>query len=279
MVRRPLEGELLRQERDAALAGAVRRPVLERHDAHRGGEVDDGPAAGAHHDPRGGLRAKEEPLEVGVEDLVPLLLGHLERGAPDVDAGVVDENVDAAELRGGGGHRPPDRRDIADVQLDGETVPACFLDLAADSVQGAEHPPGDDEIGARPGEARGDAAAQAAPGARDDRHLPVQPERVHRRSLLLRTAPSCAAGSTGDPAAMRARCARPAYDRCSSRGAQVILPPRGRALDVPWLQAPSAPRAATRYERSTEMSWCSRASATIAACRQRPLKWNPRQVQ
>src|SRR5206468_4719935 len=59
---------------------------------------DDGTAALArHHRPSRGLRAEERPLEIHVEDEVPVLFAHLEERDAGIDAGVVDEDVQAAE--------------------------------------------------------------------------------------------------------------------------------------------------------------------------------------
>ena len=41
--------------------------------------------------------AEERPLQVRVDDGVPVGLGQLRDGAADVDAGVVDQDVDRAE--------------------------------------------------------------------------------------------------------------------------------------------------------------------------------------
>ena len=63
-----------------------------------GAEVDDAAVALLSHEDGGGLDRREVALEVDGEDLVPLLLAHVEDHAVAQDAGVVDEDVDAAEL-------------------------------------------------------------------------------------------------------------------------------------------------------------------------------------
>src|SRR5207247_2671157 len=50
------------------------------------------------HEPRSLLRAKERTLQINSEDRVPGLLVELQHSSTWVDAGVVDENVQAAEL-------------------------------------------------------------------------------------------------------------------------------------------------------------------------------------
>ena len=61
-------------------------------------EVDDPAESLLAHEDGGGLGGREVALEVDGDDLVPLLLAHVEDHAVAEDAGVVDEDVDAAEL-------------------------------------------------------------------------------------------------------------------------------------------------------------------------------------
>jgi hypothetical protein len=49
--------------------------------------------------PRGGLRAQERAAQIDGDDAVEIRRGQLEEGRTPPDAGVVDEHVDAAELR------------------------------------------------------------------------------------------------------------------------------------------------------------------------------------
>ena len=101
-VPRPLPREVARERDHAALRRVVRERVhdLGRRAVQPGdrGDVDDLAAALLDHRAARGLRAEEDAGQVHVDDLLPALERHvLRRGAPH-RAGVVDEDVDAAEL-------------------------------------------------------------------------------------------------------------------------------------------------------------------------------------
>jgi hypothetical protein len=95
---RPLVGEQPCQPCDPALGSGIARHADPALEAQQRGDVDDLAAALCEHVPPGRLAQEEQALEVGVDHRVPVGLGELDRiGAAD-DAGVVDEDVEAAEL-------------------------------------------------------------------------------------------------------------------------------------------------------------------------------------
>jgi hypothetical protein len=59
---------------------------------------------------------------VDVDDQVPVLVGHLEQQVVAGDAGVVDQDVDAAELLDDPGDRGVDRGGVADVGADADVL-------------------------------------------------------------------------------------------------------------------------------------------------------------
>src|SRR3546814_9592157 len=60
--------------------------------------IDDAAATLRHHVPRGGLGEEEQRFEVGVDHRVPIFLGEIEAVGTADDAGVIDQNVETAEL-------------------------------------------------------------------------------------------------------------------------------------------------------------------------------------
>ena len=62
-----------------------------------GGDVDDGAAASAHVR-NGILRAEEDAAQVDGDLAIPLLGRQFGNRAVDLDAGVVDEHIEAAEF-------------------------------------------------------------------------------------------------------------------------------------------------------------------------------------
>ncbi len=93
-----------REAGDARLRGAVVRLADVAEDARRARGADDAPAHVLARlrllaPVRGGvLRRREVALEVDGDDGVPLLLGHVHEHPVAEDPGVVDEDVEAAEL-------------------------------------------------------------------------------------------------------------------------------------------------------------------------------------
>jgi NAD(P)-dependent dehydrogenase (short-subunit alcohol dehydrogenase family) len=73
-------------------------------------------------------RAQEVRLQVDREDAVPLLLRDLGPRAARVDRRVVDEDVDAADLRGRPLHRSPNGTAVGDVELERERASAGVRD-------------------------------------------------------------------------------------------------------------------------------------------------------
>jgi hypothetical protein len=98
---RELLGGGLREADDAGLGRSVVRLAEVAHLADDRGHVDDAAAAALDEVREGGVRAVEDAAEVGGDDLLPLLDGHAADGAVAVDAGVVDEDVEPAELLDG----------------------------------------------------------------------------------------------------------------------------------------------------------------------------------
>jgi hypothetical protein len=66
-------------------------------------------------------RRQERPLQVRVDDRVPVFVGHLEDEVVADDARAGDKDVEPAELRHRAGHHRLDLRAIADIARDGET--------------------------------------------------------------------------------------------------------------------------------------------------------------
>ena len=82
------------------------------------GDVDDPAGAPLAH-PRGNrLNDEELTLEVDRQGCVPVILGDVLQGGRALDAGVVDEHVDSAELRLGLTHHPRHGLAIRDIRLE-----------------------------------------------------------------------------------------------------------------------------------------------------------------
>src|ERR1019366_6416873 len=147
------------------------RGFVRVHRAH----VDDGAAAARGvHVRQAGLGRQEGAVEVDGEHLLPLCEGELLERVDDLDAGVADQDVDAAP----GLH---DRRDggvdlafVGDVGGDGHGAGAAGLQLVGGGLRGGHVHVGDGDLGAFACVGGGDLLADAAGGAGDDGDLVVQ---------------------------------------------------------------------------------------------------------
>ena len=186
---------LMRAGWDVALAG--RRRVLGRGVGPgvrarrvRGDRavVDDAPAARILrlHDPDGLLRAEEQAGQVDVDDVLPLLEGHvLDRDAGRVDAGVVEQEVAAAELGANGREQGLDRGLVRHVGRHHEAARAERAPLGRRGLKRVAPPAGQRDAPAGAHQRQRGMLADAASGTRDDgdpaAHVPVL--RSNRRTL------------------------------------------------------------------------------------------------
>src|SRR6478735_2387560 len=124
--------EFQRQRRGDALdAGLGRRVVHLPAVAQRGpaGQAYYPAVLGLDHGRAGRLAAQEQAGQVGRDDSVPVLLGHLEQKVVAGDTGVVDKDVESPERVEGAGHHQLDRFGVRDVRPDGDRPAAGRGDL------------------------------------------------------------------------------------------------------------------------------------------------------
>ena len=93
-------------------------------------------------------------------------------------AGVVDDDVDAAERLDGGVHQALEGVQVAHVGDDGHGLAAGGADVGGDLVQLALGPGGQDHVGADVGVGAGDGGADAPATPGDDGHLPVESKAI-----------------------------------------------------------------------------------------------------
>ena len=121
------------------------------------------PARGAclRHLPRGGLRAQERALQVDPQHPVEVLFGQVEELGGVDDAGVVDEDVDATEVRDGVVDQRFARGPVADVGLLVERIAAGGRDRLHDGTAADFVDVGDDDARTGLGEGAGAGRADA----------------------------------------------------------------------------------------------------------------------
>src|SRR5439155_19812505 len=184
----------LREEDEAGLRDGVGAEAGQALAAGDRAEIDDA-AALTLLDERAadGFRHEEGAVEINVKHAPPLALFEIEKRdavAPAAGGGVIDENVDAAELAPRFIYEPVALIRLRDVDDERESPAADGLDFVRNRVyvapahltlirrEGLGRASGscDHNIGAVTGERQGDVAADAAiaSGARDDGNLAGQ---------------------------------------------------------------------------------------------------------
>jgi hypothetical protein len=150
---------------------------------------DDDGAAVSRLDHRGYRRADGPPgpVQIDVDDGVPLLLGHLEHAAPAEDSRVGDDDVEAAELFDTVGDHLLLGGQVADVDLARQHLAPLLLHRADGVSQlgrrrrrvrdGVGHGATDvygDDVGALAGQSDGVRPSLSAGGARDECHASLE---------------------------------------------------------------------------------------------------------
>ena len=127
------------------------------------------------------LRAHEAAAHIDVHHQVVALEGRVGRAREADGAGVVDQDVNAAEVLGRAGHGGLHGVFVADVDLQGQGAAARSFDLGRRGVDGAGQAwvgrrgfGGDDDVGAVARGAQRDGQADAAAGAADEEGLALQ---------------------------------------------------------------------------------------------------------
>jgi hypothetical protein len=117
------------------------------------------------------LRAQKCAGEVGPDHAVPFLDVERVRGFANIDAGVVDENVDPAELAAGACDHVSDGGLVGDVSGDGDHLDAALSELGDRRVRLCFIASDDGNGGAGLGEPPRHAKPNAAIAAGDDGDL------------------------------------------------------------------------------------------------------------
>ena len=128
------------------------------------------------HQPRCGLGDDEGGSDIQPEQQVEGRLVDFEKGLRPVDAGIVDQNVEAAEAGEGVAHRVR----AGDVEHQRPRLAAARLDLAGDFVELARGPADEHQLGSGTRQAPARGAADAASGAGHQRGLAVEAKRAIR---------------------------------------------------------------------------------------------------
>jgi hypothetical protein len=131
-VRSPFDGKHPREIDHPCLGRAVGSALVIADETHDRGDVDDAAAWWIliAHDTARGLSSEEQPFQIRVEHQVPRIFGDVECHLPDVEARVVDEDVEppcACLYRRT--HARGDAVEVAHVELDSQGMAARSFQL------------------------------------------------------------------------------------------------------------------------------------------------------
>ena len=136
-VRRRFPCERPREPDEARLARRVAGLAPRADVRARGDDVDDASPATDHHAADDRLAAKKRPRQVHAQDLVPVGLFEEQERAVAGDAGIVDQDVDRAELLRRPSRRTPRPRSALDTSHVADQVPDTHRRRAAPSTAAA----------------------------------------------------------------------------------------------------------------------------------------------
>ena len=126
-MRRPFGGELLAKNRETALRRAIGRKAASAQGqlaAHRSEMHLFAASALGDHVPRGGLALEHRRFQVHAKHVVEVLFGHIVGFFLTLSAHGIDQNVEAAEMRGDFVDHPPGLRRRKGVETGGIRPPA-----------------------------------------------------------------------------------------------------------------------------------------------------------
>src|SRR5581483_5522349 len=169
---------------DAALARGISGREARPEDRHHRTDIDDLAATAALHGGMDRLAAQEGAGEIGVDHARPLVVLEQIRRLADVDAGIVDEDVDAAEFARHASDHGIDRIPVGDVGGHGNRLDATGCEIGYRLLGFRRIAPDNGERCSSATEAAGHAQPDTAIAAGDDGDPAAEIERCccHCRS-------------------------------------------------------------------------------------------------
>ena len=135
------------------------------------------------------LAAQHGAAQVHLHDAIPIVGVHLGHGTLPLDAGVVHQDVDLAEVIEHAPHQPRDARLLGDVGGYRQDAASRRLDLRRRVVQLALRAARDGDVRAGARQRVGHRPPEPLAAAGDQRHLPRQIEPAHDSSAKVSPTP------------------------------------------------------------------------------------------
>ena len=167
-------GDVLREAEHGRLRRRVDEHSRQRAIAGHAADVEDRAAAGVDHVLAEDLAAEMRGEQIRVDDAVEIFVGDFEIGRRRIDAGAVDEGVDAAVLLDDGVEQCFHRFAVGGVDFGEGRLAAEFFDFRDACVAALFAAAGDDDRRAGLGQAVAQLAAEHAGAADDDGDLAIE---------------------------------------------------------------------------------------------------------
>src|SRR5579862_2514049 len=174
----PVVGEAHGELADAAPAGAVWSEASIARDAGDGSNVDDATVTALHHPARDSLGDEKAATQVGVENQVPVIPGHVERRLAHVASGVIYEDVDVAKFFLSRGGHFLNAVVVAYIQCEGKRSAAESLDFFLEVGERVRMAAGEHKVGPGVGQSSSERLAEAATGTGHDGHASGEVEQL-----------------------------------------------------------------------------------------------------
>jgi hypothetical protein len=181
----PVRAHAARQVAHRALGGGVRGNGRSRQFALHAADVDDLAATARDHVPGHRAPHEEDAVQVVRDEGVPVRVSEFVERSTSLYAGVVDQDVERAEMGLDGVDARIDLRGIGYVERTHVHACAGGADHRGGFIQCGLGASVDDHVCASRGQCGGDGVADAARGAGDERAAPGEVEGVHLRILAM----------------------------------------------------------------------------------------------
>jgi hypothetical protein len=180
---------------ETCLGGHHMGSVLGSRVGAQSADIDDGADPTRAKLWEGGLGAIESAVKNDSQDIMPITERHISERHFHAECSIVDQNIDTAEMLGGGCHHPLDSADVGDIRQERKGSSPLGDDVAHNRLRlFVVRARVNYDRGASRRQFKGDCTTDVSPGASDDGDAPPKLLGVHRwgsSRVCLTSAPSC----------------------------------------------------------------------------------------
>src|SRR5580700_287214 len=173
----PIVGQTHRKLSNPATAGSIRRHASVTGNAGDGSNVDDASVSARDHAAGHGLRHKKASAKICIENQIPFVPGHVERGFAHIAPGIVDQDVEMAKCLFGFRRHAFDTRLLPHIKLKRNCTPSESVYLFLERQEVIAVTACENQIRAGFGQCARHVLTEAAAGSSNNRHSSVEVEK------------------------------------------------------------------------------------------------------